>query len=182
MVFARTKELDKKECLQNYNMKWLTVLFVFSFLFTANVAFGYTASEFAAEYSDDLSHGEKIKVLVEMKGEPQSDDPIKRAKEIRNLQSGVLKFIHFAGATNVKSDLWNNEFTAIVTTSLAEVLEQRNDVISIEIIQGVEDLPPELEVLAEDPPNEFWESLAPMPTPRTEVIAIPVNEKIYVIN
>jgi len=162
-------------------MKWLAVLFVFSFLFTPNAVFGFTASEFATEYGDDLFHGEKIQVLVEVKGEPQSDDPIKRAKEIRYLQSAVLKFIHFAGATNVKSDTWNNEFTAIVTASLAEILEQRNDVISIEIIQVVEDLPPELQVLAEEPPSEFWESLAPMPTPRTEVVAIPVNEKIYII-
>ncbi len=33
----------------------------------------------------------------------------------------------------------------------------------------------------EHPPSEFWESLSVMPTPRTEVVAIPVDEKIFVI-
>jgi len=34
---------------------------------------------------------------------------------------------------------------------------------------------------ATEPTEEIWESLAPMPTPRTEVMAIPVGERIYVI-
>ncbi len=45
-----------------------------------------------------------------------------------------LKFSILAGATNVKSDTWNNEFTAAVTTSLAKHLAQRGDVVSIDII------------------------------------------------
>jgi hypothetical protein len=97
-------------------------------------AFGYTASKFASDYGQDLSEGQKIKVLVKVKGEPESNDPIKRAKEIRHLQSAVLKFCSFAGAINVKSDTWENEFTATVTTSLAKVLEERIDVISVKVI------------------------------------------------
>jgi len=112
-----------------------TVGLLFGFLLVSSPAFGYTASKFVADYGDELSDGQKIKVLIKVKGEPESEDPAKRAKEIRYLQSAVLKFCNFAGATNVKSDTWNNEFTAIVTTSLAKVLEQRGDVISVQVIE-----------------------------------------------
>ena len=108
---------------------------LFGFLLISSPAFGYTASKFVADYGYELSDGQKIKVLVKVKGEPESEDPAKRAKEIRYLQSAVLKFCNFAGATNVKSDSWNNEFTAIVTTSLAQVLEERSDVISVQVIE-----------------------------------------------
>ena len=69
-----------------------------------------------------------------MRGEPVSQDPDNRAREIRFLQGYVLKFVHFSKATNVKSDTWNNEFTATVTTALAEVLERRGDVISVTVL------------------------------------------------
>jgi len=69
-----------------------------------------------------------------MKEDPQSEDPLQRAREIRQLQGGIIKFSIRAGATNVKSDTWNNEFTADVTTSLAQHLAQRGDVVSIDII------------------------------------------------
>jgi hypothetical protein len=69
-----------------------------------------------------------------VKGDPQSEDPLQRAREIRQLQGGIIKFSIHAGATNVKSDIWNNEFTADVTTSLAQHLAQRGDVVSIDII------------------------------------------------
>ena len=105
-------------------------------LLFSSPAFGYTASKFVSDYGEDLSEGPKIKVLVKVKGEPESKDPAKRAKEIRYLQSAVLKFCSFAGATNVKSNSWNNEFTAIVTTSLAQVLEKRSDVISVQEIES----------------------------------------------
>ncbi|MFQ5573718.1 MAG: hypothetical protein ACE5EJ_05665 [Nitrosopumilaceae archaeon] len=108
---------------------------LFGFLLVSSPAFGYTASKFVSDYGDDLSKGQKINVLVKVKGEPESHDPVKRAKEIRFLQSAVLKFINFAGAINVKSDTWNNEFSAIVTTSLAQVLEQRSDVISVQVVE-----------------------------------------------
>jgi len=69
-----------------------------------------------------------------MRAEPQSEDPLERAREIRQLQGGIVKFSIRAGATNVKSDTWNNEFTADVTTSLAQHISQRVDVFSIDII------------------------------------------------
>ncbi len=118
-------------------MTYLSIFAIlFGFLLISNPAFGYTASKFVSDYGEDLSKGQKIKVLVNVRGEPESENPAKRAKEIRQLQSAVLKFCNFAGATNVKSDLWNNEFTAMVTTSLAQVLEERSDVISVKVIES----------------------------------------------
>ena len=121
-------------------MKYFPIFAIFFvILLFSSPAFGYTASKFASDYGEDLLDGQKIKVLVAVKGEPESNDPIKRAKEIRHLQSAVLKFCNFAGAINVKSDSWNNEFTAIVTTSLAKVLEERSDVMSVKIIETTQD-------------------------------------------
>jgi hypothetical protein len=118
-------------------MKYLLIFAIlFGFLLISNPAFGYTASKFVSDYGENLSEGQKIKVLVMVKGEPESENPAKRAKEIRYLQSAVLKFCNFAGATNVKSDSWNNEFTAIVTKSLAKVLDERSDVISVKVIES----------------------------------------------
>ncbi len=120
-----------------------TVGLLFVFLLVFSPAFGYTASKFVSDYGYELSEGQKIKILVKVKGESESEDPVKRAKEIRFLQSAVLKFCNFAGATNVKTDTWNNEFTAIVTTSLAQVLEQRSDVISLQVIETISTSQPE---------------------------------------
>jgi len=118
-------------------MLYLSIFAIlFGILLISNPAFGYTASKFVSDYGEDLSIGQKIKVLVMVKGEPESENPAKRAKEIRYLQSAVLKFCNFAGATNVKSDSWNNEFTAMVTKSLAKVLEKRSDVISVKVIES----------------------------------------------
>ncbi len=118
-------------------MKYLSIFAIlFGFLLISSPAFGYTASKFVSDYGEDLSIGQKIKVLVKVKGEPESENPAKRAKEIRYLQSAVLKFCNFAGATNVKSDTWNNKFTAIATTSLAKVLDERSDVISVKVIES----------------------------------------------
>ena len=100
----------------------------------SDLAFGLPASKFAATYQDSLSKGEIITIHVKVSGEPQSEDPWQRAREIRQLQGGIIKFSIRAGATNVKSDTWNNEFTADVTTSLAQHLAQRGDVVSIDII------------------------------------------------
>ena len=119
---------------------WMYVI-LFGFLLFSSPAFGYTASKFAADYGGELSKGPQIKILVKVKGTPEYDDPSKRAKEIRNLQYGVLKFCSFAGAVNVKSHTWNNEFTADVTTSLAKVIEQRNDVISVYVFKTPTQLP-----------------------------------------
>ena len=75
--------------------------------------------------------------MVKVSGEPESENPQKRAKEIRYLQSAVLKFCSFAGATNIVSDIHNNEFTATMTTSLAKALEKRSDVISVTALEDI---------------------------------------------
>jgi len=106
-------------------------------LLSTSTVSGLTASEFASKYSDEFSKGEKVHVLVTVRGEPENKDPLKRAKEIRYLQSAVLKFLIFAGAQNVKSDTWNNEFTAEITKSLAQAIEKRSDVVSVKIIKKV---------------------------------------------
>ncbi len=128
---------------------WIFVI-LFGFLLFTSPAFGYPASKFVSDYGDELSKGQKIKVLVKVKGEPESEDPRKRAKEIRHLQSAVLKFCIFAGATNVKSDTWNNEFTAIITTSLAQVLEKRSDVISVHVLEASIQLPSKLQEILDE--------------------------------
>ena len=125
---------------------WFFALF-FSILLVLNPAFGYTASKFSADYGEDLSMGQKITVLVKVLGEPESENPQKRAKEIRHLQSAVLKFSSFAGATNVRSDTWNNEFTVTVTTSLAQVLEKRSDVTSVTVLEDVQKTKEDLDKL-----------------------------------
>ena len=99
------------------------------------IAYGFSASEFVFKYGDQFTEGEKITVLVMVKGEPESPDPAKRAKEIRYFQSGILKFIHFAGATNVVSATTKNQFTATMTSSLAEYLTTRYDVLSVTNIE-----------------------------------------------
>lgn len=116
-------------------MRWMLILCIgFFLIFLTGIAYALPASEFASRYHDTLSKGEIIKIHVKMKAEPQSEDPLERAREIRQLQGGIVKFSIKAGATNVKSDTWNNEFTADVTTSLAQHLAQRGDVFSIDII------------------------------------------------
>lgn len=95
---------------------------------------GLTASEFVSKYKDQFAHGKQITVLVKVKGEPESSDPIKKAKEIRYLQGGILKFIHYAGAMNVVSDITKNQFTAMMTTTLANHIAIRYDIISVTII------------------------------------------------
>jgi hypothetical protein len=107
-----------------------------------NVASGFTVSEFVYKYQDQFSVGQEIDVLVKVKGGPSTDDPAKRAREIRYYQSGVLKFVHFAGAINIKSDTWYNEFTGTMTTSLAEHIATRNDVISVTILGTNEQIGP----------------------------------------
>lgn len=118
-------------------------VFFIIILTSSSIAYGLTASEFVSKYKTDFSKGKWINVSVKVRGEPESDDPSKRAKEIRFLQAGVLKFIHLAGAKNVKSDTWKNEFTAHMTTSLAEVIAQRSDVLSVIILDEISEKEPE---------------------------------------
>ena len=128
-------------------LKWMIIFCIgFFFIFFIGIAYALPASEFAARYQDTLSKGEIITIHVKMKAEPQSEDPLERAREIRQLQGGIVKFSIKAGATNVKSDTWNNEFTADVTTSLAQYLAQRGDVLSIDIIlKDFTKLPPRVQ-------------------------------------
>jgi len=107
-----------------------------------NFASGFTVSEFVYKYQDQFSVGQEIDVLVKVKGGSSTEDPAKRAREIRYIQSGVLKFVHFAGAKNVKSDTWYNEFTGTMTTSLAEHIATRSDVISVTILGTNEQIGP----------------------------------------
>jgi len=76
--------------------------------------------------------------------------PQNEQKRFVFFQSAVLKFCSFAGAVNVKSHTWNNEFTAEVTTSLAEVIAQRNDVISVLVLKASIQLPPKLQEILDE--------------------------------
>ncbi|MGI9567901.1 MAG: hypothetical protein ACR2LL_12950 [Nitrosopumilus sp.] len=109
----------------------------FTLILVLSPVFGDTASKFSSDYGSELSKGQKVTVLVKVLGEPESDSPQKRAKEIRYLQSAVLKFCSFAGATNIVSDTHSNQFTATVTTSLAKALEKRSDVISVTVLEDI---------------------------------------------
>ena len=122
------------------DMKYL-ILTIFSIilLLNLNVAYAYTAKVFDQKFGKTLEEGERFKVLVKVVGKPQSQDPDIRSKEIRYLQASVLKFCHYAKATNVKSDTWENQFTAGVTPLLAEVLSSRHDVISVQKIDDIKD-------------------------------------------
>ncbi len=116
-------------------MYYYSIVFILIVLVVSmNSAYALTASEFVSKYQNQFTEGEKIRVLVQVKGEPSTYDPAKRAKEIRYYQAGVLKFIHFAGAVNVISDTMKNQFTATMTTSLAEKISTRYDVISVTLI------------------------------------------------
>ena len=121
-------------------MKYLIItIFSIILLLNLNVAYAYPAKVFDQKFGKTLEEGERFKVLVKVVGEPQSQDPNIRSKEIRYLQSSVLKFCHYAKATNVKSDTWENQFTADVTQALVEILSKRHDVISIQKIEDIKD-------------------------------------------
>ena len=116
----------------NYLFSIIIILFVV--IVPIMYAYGITASEFVSKYGDRFSQGDHVTVLVKVKGEPESLDPAKRAKEIRYYQSGILQFIHYAGATNVISDTKENQFTAKMTTFLADYIGTRYDIISVTIL------------------------------------------------
>ncbi|MGI0021448.1 MAG: hypothetical protein ACRD9Q_01175, partial [Nitrososphaeraceae archaeon] len=125
-----------------YLLALVAGFFVFSFYTNSvygstesNSYTGLTAGTFAAKYKDVIpKDGKIVYILVKVQGEPQSLDPNIRAKEIRFLQSSVLKFVAFAGAINTKSSKLNNEFSTYVHPKIAELLEQRSDVISVRIL------------------------------------------------
>ena len=99
----------------------------------------FTAATFAQQYKNELSTtGNRVSVVIKVAGESESTDPAKRAKEIRYLQSYVLKFLSFSNAVNVISDQQRNEITAQMHTEWIPILEKRNDVISITILGDIQ--------------------------------------------
>jgi len=82
--------------------------------------------------------GKKVSVVITVAGDLDSTDPSKRAKEIRYLQSYVLKFLSFSNAVNVVSNQQKNEITAQIDTAWIPILEQRSDVISVTILEDVQ--------------------------------------------
>jgi len=99
----------------------------------------FTAATFAQKYKDVLSAtGKRVSVIIKVTGDSESTDPAKRAKEIRYLQSYILKFLSFSNAVNVVSDQQKNEITAQVHTVWIPILEKRSDVISVTILEDVQ--------------------------------------------
>lgn len=94
----------------------------------------FTASTFADKYKNLSFTGKKVLVVIKVAGESENTDQAKRAKEIRYLQSYVLKFLTFANAINVVSDQQKNEITAQIDSMWIPILEQRDDVVSITVL------------------------------------------------
>ena len=113
----------------------LVVALLIPLLFSVSFASSLTSSKFYADYGTQFAGGETVRILVKVVGEPVEENPADRAKEIRYYQAGVLKFIHFAGAINVVSDQYDNQFTATMT-KLAEHISQRSDVISVTLLHN----------------------------------------------
>jgi len=88
----------------------------------------FTAATFVDKYREVKLTGEKVAVTIKVKGDSENNDPSKRAKEIRYLQSYVLKFLSFSKAVNVVSNQNTNEITAQIDTAWIPILEQRSDV------------------------------------------------------
>ncbi len=99
----------------------------------------FTAATFADKYKDMLFTGNRVSVVIKVVGESENTDPAKRAKEIRYLQSYVLKFLSFSNAVNVVSNQQKNEITAQIDTALIPILEQRSDVISVTVLEVQKD-------------------------------------------
>jgi len=97
----------------------------------------FTAATFADTYQDIFLQvkGKQIDILIKAAGEPISEDPPKRAKEISFLQTYILKFLKYAKATNTRSDLWDNQLTTQLHPVWIKPLEERSDVVSITVIE-----------------------------------------------
>ena len=94
----------------------------------------FTAATFADKYKDFLFTGKRVTVIIKVTGESENPDPVKRAKEIRYLQSYILKFLSFSNAVNVVSNPQENEITAQIDSAWIPILEQRSDVISVTVL------------------------------------------------
>jgi hypothetical protein len=99
----------------------------------------FTASTFVDRYQDLLQKGgARVSVLIKVSGDIESTDPAKRAKEIRNLQSFVLKFLSYTNGINIISDPQKNEITGQIHPHWIEILEKRSDVLSVTIVDQFE--------------------------------------------
>jgi len=95
----------------------------------------FTASTFVDKYQDLLQKGgARVSVLIKVTGDVESIDPAKRAKEIRNLQSYVLKFLSYTNGINILSDTQKNEITGQIHPHWIEILEERSEVLSVTIL------------------------------------------------
>ena len=94
----------------------------------SNVDAAFTAATFVDKYKNLELTGDRVSVTIKVKGESENIDPSKRAKEIRYLQSYVLKFLSFSKAVNVVSNQDTNEIVAQIDTAWIPILEQRSDV------------------------------------------------------
>lgn len=117
----------------------LVVLFssqqAFATIAATNADTDFTASTFVEKYRDLLQKGgTRVSVLIKVAGDVETTDPAKRAKEIRNLQSYVLKFLSFSNGINIVSDTQKNEITGQIYPHWIEILEERSDVISVTIL------------------------------------------------
>ena len=99
-----------------------------------NMTAAVFAKKFAPLIPDD---GKLVSIKVYVKGQPLSDDPILKAREIRFLQTWPLKFVFWADGLNTISDKSENFFTTQVHPKVAEFLEERSDVISVTILDDV---------------------------------------------
>jgi len=102
---------------------------------TKNSDTDFTAATFVDNYQDLLQKGgARVSVLIKVAGDVESTDPAKRAKEIRNLQSYVLKFLSFSNGINIVSNPQKNEITGQIHPHWIEILEERGDVLSVTIL------------------------------------------------
>jgi hypothetical protein len=101
----------------------------------SNLDAAFTAATFVDKYKDVMLTGEKVSVVIKVEGESGNMDQAKRAKEIRYLQSYVLKFLSFSNAVNVISNQQTNEINAQIDSVWIPILEQRSDVISVTIVE-----------------------------------------------
>jgi len=93
----------------------------------------FTAATFVDKYKNLELTGDRVSVTIKIKGESENVDPSKRAKEIRYIQSYVLKFLSFSKAVNVVSNYNTNEIVAQMDTAWIPILEQRSDVTYVVI-------------------------------------------------
>jgi len=99
----------------------------------------FTASTFFDKYRDLLQKGgARVSVLIKVAGDIENTDPVKRAKEIRNMQSSVLKFLSFSNGINILSNPQKNEITGQIHPQWIEILEERTDVLSVTILDQFE--------------------------------------------